>query len=161
MVEIEFDNQILKLTNDFYNDYPRNDYPEILRKKQRPYNCLLVETHYDYFICVPYRTDINHDYAFKFSSSSRSASHNSGLDYTKIIIVRNLDYVDSIDALVDQDEYHETMINLKKISEEATRFVEDYVAYQKGELSLHPAEVRRRYNYTTLKYFHSELGING
>lgn len=49
----ENDYQILKLTNDFYNDYPNPPYKEILEKKQRAYNCLLFQSHYDYFICIP------------------------------------------------------------------------------------------------------------
>ena len=39
----------------------------------------------------------------------------SGLDYSKIIIITKTNYLDSTDAIVDKDEYNETMINLERI----------------------------------------------
>lgn len=89
----------------------------------------------------------------------RSRSHKSGLDYTKIVIIAKSEYIDNQDALVDQDEYNETMINLKRIKKEAMKFVEDYVNHMKGTKLLHQREFCRRYSYSPLKYFHSELGI--
>ncbi len=68
----ENDYQIIKLTDDFYNTYPNTPYIEILKKKQRAYNCILFQTHYGYFICVPYRTEISHKYAYHFKNSARS-----------------------------------------------------------------------------------------
>ncbi len=54
---IEFDYQVLNLTNKFYSDYPNPPYTEILKKGTRPYNCLLIQSKYGYFICIPYRDD--------------------------------------------------------------------------------------------------------
>lgn len=48
----QFDYQVLNLTTKFYNDYPDPPYKEIVRKDVRPYNCLLIQSHYDYFICI-------------------------------------------------------------------------------------------------------------
>ena len=45
----------------------------------------------------------------------RSKIHKSGLDYTKIVILDSTEYLDTKDAIIDQDEYNETMINLEKI----------------------------------------------
>ncbi len=151
----ENDSQILKLTDCFYNAYPNPPYTEILKKQQRAYNCILFQTHYDYFICVPYRTEI----AYHFKNSARSVSHKSGLDYTKIVIINKGDYIDTKDALIDQDEYNETMVNLTRIKREALEFVEDYVAHVNGTNVLHPKEFKRRYGYSPLRYFHKELGI--
>ena len=153
------DSQILKLTTDFYEKYPNPPYLEILKKEQRPYNCILFQTHYNYYICVPYRTRISHTYAYCFKKSARSRKHRSGLDYTKIVIISKGEYIDNKDALVDQDEYIETMMNLKRIKREALKYVEDYVAHIKGVRALHPQEFRRRYAFSPLKYFHKELGI--
>ena len=155
----ENDSQILKLTDAFYDAYPNPPYREILKKRARAYNCILFQTHYDYFICVPYRTEISHDYAYKFTSSMRSISHNSGLDYTKIVIINKKEYIGDIDALIDQDEYVETMTNLRRIKREALRFVEDYVLHMKGLQPLSTQEFQRRYRFSPLKYFHIELGI--
>ena len=111
----ENDYQILKLTEDFYKAYPNPPYREILKKKQRAYNCLLFQSHYDYFICIPYRTEIRHQYAFHFTTTKRSKVHKSGLDYSKIVIIAKTEYIDSIDAIIDKDEFNETMVNLERI----------------------------------------------
>ena len=40
----------------------------------------------------------------------------SGLDYTKSILIKDNAYIDAtVPALVDQDEYKETMVNLPRI----------------------------------------------
>ncbi len=159
MEDIIYDNQVLHLTKQFYEAYPSAIYREILRKTSRPYNCLLIQSNYDYFICIPYRTEIKHDYAYKFTSSSRSREHNSGLDYTKIVIISNNDYIDASSALIDQDEYRETMQNLDRIVREAKSFVDDYVLHCSEKQLLHTSEFRRRYQFSPLKYFHRELSI--
>ncbi len=155
----ENDSQILKLTDIFYEAYPNPPYVEILKKQQRAYNCILFQTHYDYYICVPYRTEITHSYSYKFTSSVRSKLHRSGLDYTKIVIINRNDYIDSSDALIDRDEYVETMTNIRRIKREALEFVEDYISHIKGLHLLSQQEFRRRYMYSPLQYFHAELGI--
>lgn len=43
-----FDYQILKLTDAFYKSYPNPPFTEILKKKERAYNCLLVQTEKEY-----------------------------------------------------------------------------------------------------------------
>lgn len=153
------DSQILKLTDLFYKTYPNPPCLEILKKQQRAYNCILFQTHYDYYICVPYRTEIGHTFAYHFKNSKRSRAHKSGLDYTKIVIINKNEYVDSKDALVDKDEYNETMMNHDRIKGEALEFVEDYVAHMNATRVLHQREFQRRYGYSSLKYFHKELGI--
>lgn len=160
MILPENDCQVLKLTDAFYATYPNPPYTEILKKKQRAYNCLLFQTHYDYFICVPYRTEVKHSFAFHFKTSKRSAVHKSALDYTKIVIISKSEYIDTATALIDKDEYNETMINIKKIKTDALQFVEDYVAHINGSCSLHPNEFQRRYAFSPLRYFHKELGLN-
>ena len=155
----ENDYQILKLTDDFYNTYPNPPYIEIMEKRQRAYTCILFQTHYGYFICVPYRTEISHKYAYHFKNSKRSQVHKSGLDYTKIVILSDTKYIDTKNALIDKDEYNETMIYLEKIKGEALKYVEDYIAHIKGQNMLHLREFKRRYEFSPLKYFHTEMGI--
>ena len=155
----ESDYQILKLTDVFYREYPNPLYNEILKKNNRAYNCLLFQSHYDYFICIPYRSEISHKYAFHFTNTTRSKEHKSGLDYSKIVIITKTDYIDSVDAIIDKDEFKETMVNLKQIKKEALDFVEDYVLHMKGIKMLHEREFERRYGFSSLKYFHRELGI--
>lgn len=155
MVDSDF--QILKLTERFYFKYSDSQYPELLNKKNRPYNCMLLQTHYDYFICVPFRTNINHNNAFKFSSSKRSKVKKSGLNYSKMIIIKDLNYLESRDAVIDKAEYKETVKNIERIKAEALEYLENYIKYINGKEVMHREEFMRRYKYTTLKYFHEEL----
>ena len=155
----ESDSQILRLSEKFYRDYPNPPYKEILKKKARGYNCLLFQTHYEYFICIPYRTEIQHRYAYKFKNSYRSQKHNSGLDYSKMVIIKDADYLDDKKTLIDRDEYKETMINLGKIKKDALKFLEEYINHMQGQKLLHTKEFTRRYQYSSLQYFHSILEI--
>lgn len=155
-----FDYQVLCLTSDFYNDYPTPPFVEILKKKQRSYNCLLIQSHYGYYICIPYRSQISHKYAYRFKESKRSKRCNSGLDYTKIVIISDNRYISSVSSVIDQDEYNETRANIGRIKQEAIAFVDDYVDHITKNKLLNNQEFRRRYQFSPLKYFHNELGIN-
>lgn len=155
----ENDYQILKLTPVFYEKYLTPSHSEILQKNNRAYNCLLFQTHYDYFIAVPYRSEIGHKYAYHFRYSKRSKKHKSGLDYTKIVILDNTEYLDNKDAIIDKDEYNETIRNFERIKAEVLQYIEDYIDYQRGMKLIDEKEFQRRYRFSTLKYFHKELGI--
>ena len=89
----------------------------------------------------------------------RARKHKSGLDYSKIVIITSTDYISSTGAIIDKDEFNETMINLDRIKAEALKYVEDYTAHMKGIRILHKKEFERRYGFSPLKYFHKELGI--
>lgn len=156
---LDSDNQVLNLSDQFYEDYPTEQYPELLQKRERPYNCLLLQTHYDFYICVPYRSDMRHTNGYKFTNTRRSRAHQSGLDYTKIVIVKNPNYIGNVNALVDADEYTETMCNMNIIKQEVSEYVEGYMNHITGQCILHPSAFQRQYRYSTLKYFHNEMNI--
>ena len=155
----ENDYQILQLTDSFYRAYPNPPHTELLRKQQRPYNCLLFQTHYEYFICIPFRSEISHIYSFRFVKSKRSQKRKSGLDYTKIMIISNIEYLGTKDAVIDKDEFSEMRRCFERIKREALEYVEDYIAYVSGIKKISTEEFKRRYEYSTLLYFHKELGI--
>lgn len=155
----DFDFQILRLTNKFYHDYPKEKYTELLEKIGRSYNCVLFQSHYGYFVCVPYRSEIRHNNAFKFRNTKRSKNHSSGLDFTKIVIVKNPEYISSESSIIDFDEYIKTKHNIKRIASEAISYVDCYVNHVKKINILGDKEFQRKYLYSTLKYFHNELGI--
>ena len=117
---MEYDSELSLLSSKFTQDYPPATYPELMHKLGHPYTCLLIDSHDDYFICVPFRSSIGHKNAFMFTGTARSKKTKSGLDYSKIAIIKNIDYFDSTTtALVDQDEYAEMMRNLPAIVQEA------------------------------------------
>lgn len=159
--EKSFDYQILHLTAKFYADYPNPPYKEILKKESRPYNCLLIQSHYGYFICIPYRSHIKHKYAFKFKNSTRSKQTHSGLDYSKIVIITKNEYIGKNDAIIDQDEFKETRDNIEYIKNDVQNYIDDYVAVMSGDTTTYDkVEFKRIYEYSTLPYFHNELGIS-
>lgn len=154
--EVEY--EVYRLSNDFYIDYNNATCPEILEKNTRAYNCLVLKTKEDYFVCIPYRTEIRHGNAYKFKTSKRSRIHNSGLDYSKIVIIKDNKYIGNA-TVVDKDEYKETRNNITRIANEANEYIDEYIAYQNGVSKLSKEELRRRYEYTSLAYFHEELGL--
>ncbi|MBO5520606.1 MAG: hypothetical protein J5973_02910 [Eubacterium sp.] len=151
--------EIRKLSSLFYTSYPQSNFPEIERKNARGYATLLVDTHDGYLICIPFRSHINHEFAYMFKNSVRSQTNASGLDYTKICIIKNLDYIDDSPGIVDTDEYTEMRDNLNEIVQAACDYVDGYVSHIKGIAILSRRQFRKKYWYTTLKYFHAELGI--
>lgn len=157
---IAYDFQVLKLTQSFFDAYPNPPYTELEMKENRRYNCLLLQTHYDYYICIPFRSRVNHKYAYHFKQSKRSKRSKSALDYSKIAIITDPDYIDTAPGVVDSDEYTEMIKHLDRIVREAVRYVEDYVSYfQKEAGTIVEKEFIRRYQFTTLKYFHPQLGL--
>lgn len=155
-----YDFDIYQLSTKFVADYPESTYPELMHKQGRPYCCLLIDTHDDYFICVPYRSTINHTNAFLFDGTQRSTNSPSGLDYSKIVIIKNSDYLDNAKPVIDQDEYNETVGNIQRIAQEAVTYVDTYVKHITGVATIHTRQFERKYKYSTLPYFHKELGIS-
>ena len=146
--------EIHRLSEGFFSAYPHDRYPEIPLKQTRPYACLLIEYIDGTFVCVPFRTHVRHPYAYHFRASRRSRSSCSGLDYTKSILLRDKSYLDtSAPAIVDNDEYTETMRNLPRIIEEVFRYIAGYRDHINGTCPLHPREYQRRYGRSTLPYF--------
>ncbi len=150
--------EILRLSEEFYRAYPKAQFPELLEKEARPYACLVIEVR-DYTICIPYRTNIQHTQAYRFKLSKRAVSHHSGLDYTKMVLIREPRYVERTPAVIDPDEYKETMIRLEQIVSSATAYLDTYICHVNREKPLHPREYARQYAFSTLPYFHDVLGL--
>ena len=156
-MEVAFD--VYLLSERFIKDYPLNEYSELMYKQGRPYNCLLIDSHNNYFICVPFRSNINHSNAYMFKNTKRSRMTKSGLDYSKSLIITKHDYFDSMKAIVDADEYTETVQNINKIAKEVLKYVDRYIMHVSKKNILNDREFERKYKFSTLKYFHSELGL--
>lgn len=155
---MEYDVEIRKLSPAFYAAYPNSAYPEILQKDSRPYTCLLIDTHEDYLICVPFRSNMNHRQGFRFKNTRRSAYTPSGLDYQKIVLIKDSAYIDPAHAVVDHDEYRAVTANIRKITEKAAAYVETYRKHITGASVLSQREFQRKYGISSLPYFHDILG---
>lgn len=142
------------LSEHFYNVYDTTNYPEIENKSDRPYMVMLIQIDNNTF-AVPFRTRITHKHSYKFKNTSRETDKSTGLDFTKAVIVNDNKYIGA-PARVDDAEYTELDINHYKIIQRFKRYVTEYVKYKKGLL---PPQVAGNYRYSTLQYFHKELGI--
>ena len=157
---MEYVSKLSLLSEKFTRDYPHNKYPELMYKSGRPYTCLLVNTHKDYCICVPFRSSIGHKNAFMFTDTVRSQTSKSGLDYSKIAIINNINYFDFITkVIVDSDEYAELIKNLPAIVNEVIEYVDTYINHINGTTLLHPRAFARKYQYSTLPYFHDIMNL--
>ncbi|MBQ2396828.1 MAG: hypothetical protein II304_07350 [Bacteroidales bacterium] len=156
---MQYDYQLYKLSNKFIADYPPQDYPELLLKADRPHYCLLIETNSDYFICVPFRSNIEHNNAFKFKNTQRSKRSKSGLDYSKIAIINKGEYLSNAKIAVDKDEYKTAIKCMEKIVNQASKYVNDYINHINGSHVLNIKEFDRKYRFSTLPYFHDILNL--
>ncbi|MBR1711017.1 MAG: hypothetical protein IJ719_19680 [Clostridia bacterium] len=144
---------VVALSSEFYNLHPQNDFPEILHKEERPYNCLCFSCEKDYSICIPFRTNMSHRFGYRFRKSARSRNNLSGLDYTKIVIINDDKYISQIPAVVDNDEFTEMMQNIDAIVNGALAYVENYVNHKKGSCVLDQQVFERRYGRSSIQYF--------
>ena len=157
---MEYDFEINQLSENFFNDYPETQFPELMHKIGRPYSCLLIDRHDEFFICIPFRSSIEHNNCFRFKNSERSKNTKSGLDYSKIVCISNSEYFSNEPAIVDKDEYNETVKNMTLIATEAAAYVDTYINHINDSYPLHEKEFERKYKFSTLKYFHNILGID-
>ena len=156
---MDFVLDVCRFTLDFVKAYPSALYPELMYKVGRPYSCILIESRYGYYICVPFRSHIAHNNAYIFSGTRRSLCTRSGLDYTKLVLVEKPDYIDNKGVVVYQDEYIDVQKHISQIILEVDNYIERYVLHVTGKKNLHPREFSRNYKYSTLPYFHDILGI--
>ena len=152
--------EIKKLSKQFYKDYPYAQYPEILGKDRRSYDVVLFEIDYlkGCYVCVPFRTEMKHNNGYRFKFSTRSKEHQSGLDFSKLVIVSNKEYIGE-SSTVDIDEYKELKKQEKHIHENLINYIHSYVEHINGHSPLHRKQFDRKYRYSTLKYFHKELNL--
>ncbi len=156
---MKFETKLCKLTTLFMDRYPHEDYPELMYKLERPYYCLVIKTKYSFSICIPFRSNIRHKNAYMFKKSCRSRKSKSGLDYSKMVLINDSNYLDYRSVIVDKDEYQETIKNIEQIAEDATKYVDDYICYVSKSKIVSEREFIRKYQYSSLKYFHDIMGI--
>ena len=142
------------LSAEFYKNYNPDKYPEIENKENRPYMVLLVKVDGNTF-AIPFRTNVKHHNCYKFQNSTRPTDSVTGLDYSKAVVVNDSIYIGNA-ARINDDEYTELDMNYHIIIERFTTYVRGYIKYANKTLNKYQA---LNYRFTTLQYFHKELGI--
>lgn len=126
-------------------------FPQILKKEDRYYGLLQIE--YNGFVfAIPFRSNLNHKYGFKTILSGKSWC---GLDYSKSIVIKPSDLQDTQFKLRDNTEYEKVKNNLGKITLKFGQYIDMYIlAVNTGE------DLHNICKFSTLQYFHKELGIS-
>ena len=107
---------------------------------------------------MPFRTEMKHNNGYKFKFSKRSQSHQSGLDFSKMVIFSKDIYIGE-NSVIDNDEYKEFKKQEKNIHKKLEKYIEDYINHMNGYKKMHIKQYERKYKYSTLKYFHKEMKI--
>lgn len=142
------------LSSDFYYKYNSKNYPEIECKPSRPYLVMLIKIDKNTY-AIPFRTNIRHKYCYKFKHSNRMTNSVTGLDYTKAVIVNDSIYIGS-GATIDNKEFVELNNKYYFIVKQFKKYVDGYSDYVNEKLNEYE---KRKYQYSTLKYFHNELDL--
>ena len=143
------------LSQTFFSDYGSSEYPEIEHKPNRPYIVLTVRIGDNYF-AIPFRTTMPHKNGYLFENTGRKTNGQSGVDFSKAVIVNNDAYLGA-DAKIDEIEYRELSRKYKFIIQKFETYVQNYIKVATGAIV--DTYVAKRYQYCTLQYFHKELGI--
>lgn len=95
-------------------------------------------------------TNIHHKYSFILS---KDKDKNSGLDFTKSIIVKNKDYIGN-NAYINDEEYIELNTYFPKIIKKYIKFLEKYISIINSDKNY---VEKRLFDNSSLKYFEKEL----
>lgn len=143
-----------KLSMDFCTAYPTETYSEIEYKPSRPYVVMIVEIDRNKY-ALPLRTNIRHNYCYKFKNTGRNTQSSTGIDFTKAVIVNETKFIGD-STTIDNKEYVELMNKFYFVIKKFKIYLEGYIKYRKYGGDEFTA---RKYQFTTLKYFENELGI--
>ena len=145
--------EIRYLSKDFYNVYPKDIYPELECKETRPFLVLLVNIN-ELKFAIPFRSNITHNFCYKFENSNRVSKSSTALDFSKSIIVKEDMYLDNY-AFIDQEEYKELNSKIYFIISKFKKFILTYVKikenYDKNSYKY------KLLNYCTLQYFYEDI----
>ena len=141
----------LFLNEKFYNKYDEINYPEIERKTSRPYIMIVIKVN-DLTFGIPLRSDVKHKYAL-FTDKE----NNCGADYSKAVIIPDETYIDeSKSPHIRDNEFNVLKGKEYRLKVGFERYIEKY------KKALEHLDIKRNQKmcqYSTLQYFHKELGI--
>lgn len=127
--------------------------PEILQKN-RGYGIVFLTIN-TLIYAIPLRSNLNHSSGFKtiFVKNHYNKGSWNGLDYSKALIVEMNDIDATVFKLREKKEFDKIQKNQKKIEAEFEKYVSDYIQSVKDKT------IDERFKFSTLQYFHAELGL--
>ena len=143
-----------RLSTAFYTQFGHNE--EILTKEERPYYVLLLELD-GLTYAIPLRSHITHPYCYIADNSN---GQKSGLDYSKTVIISDkTKYIDPAPITIRQHEYNVLKQREYLIKKQFASYVKSYKKEIKRRQKTSAIPVSSLCRYSTLKYFHKELGL--
>ncbi len=142
------------IKEDAYNRLSK-DRPQVLQKN-RGYGIVSVTVN-DLTFAIPLRSNMNHNNGLKTIFQKRGGDKVwNGLDYSKALLVEESDLARVAFKPREQAEYDKIQKNKDKITSDFEKYVKNYiVCAEKGTSS-----TDKRYKFSTLQYFHKELGVD-
>jgi len=126
--------------------------PQVLTKN-RGYGVLYFR-HGEMIFALPLRSNLNHPNGLRTIFDKRAGQWN-GVDYSKALIVDPDDLLPEAFKPKNSAEYDKIKANSEKIKREFFEYLAEYiVSIREGK------ELDRKFHFTTLQYFHRELGLN-
>jgi len=140
------------LTEEFYKTYTQSNYPQLERKKDRPYIMLSIQIDgLEY--AIPLRSNIRHPHVLWTDKAN-----NCGVDFSKAVIITDPKYIDSSSKPYLRENEHKA---LKGKEFQIKTGMEKYIkAYKKA---FKRRDIKRNdilCKMSALQYFHKELGID-
>ncbi len=137
------------LSEEFYQAYPSERYPEIEQKKARPYVQVIVEINEVKF-AIPLRSDIHHPHVLWTDKKNHC-----GVDFSKAVVLIDEKYVDTGRVPhLRQNEFDVLRGKDFKIRQKMEKYIKRYKqAKQNPEDSIN----RILLKYSTLQYFEEYL----
>lgn len=152
MYDILYTEEIMEfrhLSNKFFNMYPREKYPEIMSKENRPYTQVITSVN-DLTFAIPLRSGISHNTNVLWTD--KKAKH--GLDFTKAIPILDDDYIDPHKVHIRPEEYKHLLGKERRIQQKMERCIQDY---RKAKSNLSLKHNQEYCSYSTLQYFEKEI----
>ena len=137
------------LTQDFYNNFPQSQYPEMEQKTTRPYIQVMVDINGIQF-AIPLRSDIHHPHVIW----TDKANH-CGVDFSKAVVISDPKYIDQTkDPYIRKDEFDALRGKDFRIKEKMIKYIADY-----KDAKSHPEDPIKQTlcRYSTLQYFESYI----
>jgi protein AbiQ len=143
------------LSDAFYAKFSHCE--EILTKEDRPYYVLILELDCLTY-AIPLRSHITHTYCFV---ADNFANQNSGLDYSKaVVIIDSSKYIDPESVTIRQHEFNVFKQREYLIKKQFASYVSSYKKEFRRRQRNPALPVSALCRYSSLQYFHQELGLN-
>lgn len=111
----------------------------------------------DLIFAIPLRSNIGHDGAYLTLRKSRETPMNKGLDFSKALLITKQEYISNEVFKIPRQEHEKLKDKAHFITQSFEKYVERYIfAIQKSDRNILAGS---GYRFTTLRNYHTELGI--